>query len=126
MGLLLSRRTSCSLEYTASWTSIPTSGESLNPFLAIHVVSAHSVWKLSWRNDGVHAVALDARWLGSQVDDRVPAGSSVKDDSGTFLLTTMTKDLQAFVSEHADDPETFPEEGSGSVVLELQRAVVTR
>jgi len=78
-------------------------------FYKAHLVPAHSFLKVSMDGDDLHLAPLSHDWAQNRIARKQFEIAHEVLDGGAIVLTASTKELQAFVLQHAEDPETFAE-----------------
>jgi hypothetical protein len=80
---------------------LPDEPESVNEAMLGHLIPAHSFWTVTLEDHVLSLDVLDAEWLQAMIDStKIDIDYIRRDDA--IVLTAHTKDLQAFVMQHAD------------------------
>lgn len=78
-------------------------------FYKAHLIAAHSFLKVSRDGDDLHLAPLSHDWAENMIARKQLEIAHEVLDGGAVVLTAPTKELQAFVLEHAEDPDAFAE-----------------
>ena len=76
-------------------------------FYKAHLIAAHSFLKVSIDGDDLHLAPLSHDWAENRVARKQFEIAHEVLDGGAIVLTASTSELQAFVLQHAEDPEAF-------------------
>jgi len=78
-----------------------------NPFYAIHLVPAHTIWRVWIEGDVLRLAMLDVAPLKSSTPQEAPRMAREELD-WMMLITAPTQELQEYVLRYAEDAEAFP------------------
>lgn len=76
-------------------------------FYKAHLIAAHSFLKVSLDGDDLHLAPLSHDWAENRVARKQFEIPHEVLDGGAIVLTASTSELQAFILQHAEDPEAF-------------------
>jgi len=76
----------------------------------IHLVPAHSIWRIWIEKDVMRLAWLANDWLEEMIDGNKVDIAHVRLED-RVVLTAPTKELQKFVLKYAEDTDAFPEPG---------------
>jgi hypothetical protein len=81
-----------------------------NNFYKGHLMRVHYFWKVTLKGNKLEIAGLMPDWLKDMIGEKkiTVRHETLPDDKG-ILLTASTKDLQALITKHAEDPKAFGE-----------------
>jgi hypothetical protein len=82
-----------------------------NDFYMMHLVPAHSFFKISIEGDILKLVMLDYDWLEKMLEKRKIKLKHERLEDGPIVLTASTKELQKFFKKYADNRDAFQNPG---------------
>ena len=82
-----------------------------NDFYMMHLVPAHSFFKVFIEGDILKLVMLDYEWLEKKLEKRKVKLKHERLEDGPIVLTASTKELQKFFKKYADNKDAFPNPG---------------
>ena len=82
-------------------------GNTRNTLYNLHILPAHTIWRVWLEADELRLALLDNGWLKKMIgEEKVEIAHEEID--GAIILTASTQQLQKFVLEHAEDADAFP------------------
>ena len=82
-----------------------------NDFYMMHLVPAHSFFKLSIEGDILKLVMIDYEWLDKMLKKRKIKLKHERLEDGAIVLTASTKELQKFFRKYAGNKDAFQNPG---------------
>jgi hypothetical protein len=74
----------------------------------LHLIPAHSAWRVRLEGDSLKLDALDPDWVKGQVNEKA-LGLRYETVSDNLILTASPEELREFLLKHAHDDEAFPD-----------------
>jgi hypothetical protein len=78
-----------------------------NTLYNLHILPAHTIWRVWLEADGPRLALLDNGWLKEMIGEKKVEIAHEEID-GAIVLTASTRQLQEFVLQHAEDADAFP------------------
>ena len=92
-------------------------------FRGLHLVPAHTFYRVDGQGDSRRLVTLDPDWLEEAITSGVVDIAHAWVD-GQLVLTASTSALQDLVQSVADDPGAFPSDNETSLLIDLRRTSI--
>ena len=84
-------------------------GSELNDLAQVHLIGAHTFFKLVKTNDALFLLAMDYEWLEKLLQENPRTMAHVVQDKHP-ILTASTEELRKFVAKYASDEKVFKNE----------------
>jgi len=94
----------------------PKSSEGISEFYRMHLIRAHTISRVEFKQDSIQMAFLNASWLKAKITENSVDIPYVKADDA-LLLTGTTEELQELVFCYANDDQAFAD----PLLLEKQR-----
>ncbi len=92
----------------------PENREVHNDLFNMHIIQAHTIWRVWLEKDLLRIASLNDEWLEKAIENgKVTIHHAQVSSKDPLILTAITAELQEFVMKYAEDREAFLlEEGS--------------
>ncbi len=82
-------------------------GNTRNTLYNLHILPAHTIWRVWLEADELRLALLDNGWLKEMIQAKKVEIAHEEID-GAIIVTASTHQLQEFVLQHAEDADAFP------------------